>query len=105
MNNFHGVLQSPTSQEQPLKITFQIDSGRVRLFSDRRRIGSWDMENVHVRRESIFRFLVRVDDDDATYSFTPDDPSGFAASIDVEIDLADTKPRFGLAERLRQVAG
>lgn len=108
MQNFQGTLQPTSGRDVPLQITFQIDAeaSRVRILSDRRRIGSWDAEDIHVKRESIFRFLIRVDEDDQTFAFSPDDPSGFAQAIPVEIDLAEApKPRFGLAERLRQAAG
>ena len=103
MQTFHGMLQATADRALPLKISFQIDDGRIRMWSDRHRIGSWSADQVHVQRESIFRFLVAIDDE--AYAFSPEDPSGFAAAVDIEIDLTTAgRPRFGLADRLRQVA-
>ena len=103
MQTFQGTLQTTESRELPLRVSFQVDEGRIRMWSDRHRIGSWEANDVHIRRESIFRFLVNIEDD--VYAFTPEDPSGFAQAVKVEIDLTTTpKPRFGLAERLRQAA-
>ena len=103
MQTFHGTLQGPRSEDLPLDVTFQIDEGRVRMWSARNRIGSWSSEEVVIRRETIFRFLLTIEDD--VYSFNPQDPSGFADAVDIVIDLtADKGSRFGLAERLRKVA-
>lgn len=104
MQTFAGTLQSTARGETPLNVSFQIDANRVRLWSDRHRIGSWNVEQVKVNRESIFRFLLTVDDEH--YMFSPQDPSGFASALDVEIDLtAAERPRFGLADRIRRAAG
>lgn len=102
MQTFKGTLQA-TGSRDPLLITLQVDDGRIRMWSDRHRIGSWDASEVHIRRDTIFRFLLTIEEE--IYTFTPEDPSGFAGSVDLEIDLtAVEKPRFGLAERLRQAA-
>lgn len=102
MQTFHGTLQATSDRALPLNISFQIDDGRIRMWSDRHRIGSWASDEVHVKRESIFRFLLNIDEE--VYAFAPEDPSGFAAAVDVEIDLTTaTRSRFGLADRLRQV--
>lgn len=103
MQTFQGTLQAASGRELPLKISFQIDEGRIRIWSERHRIGSWESDQVDVKRETIFRFLVTIEED--VYAFAPEDPSGFAQAMDVEIDLTATpRPRFGLADRLRQVA-
>jgi hypothetical protein len=103
VQTFQGTLQATSDRVLPLKVTFQVDDGRIRMWSDRNRIGSWAADQVHIRRESIFRFLVTIDEEE--YAFTPEDPVGFAGSVNVEIDLTSgTRSRFGLADRLRQVA-
>lgn len=103
MQTFQGMLQATSDRALPLQVSFQIDDGRIRMWSDRHRIGSWASDDVHVKRDSLFRFLVDIDDE--IYAFTPEDPSGFASAVNVEIDLtANARPRFGLADRLRQVA-
>lgn len=103
MQTFQGSLQSTDPGESPpLNVSLQFDRDRIRMWSDRRRIGSWDAADVKVQRESIFRFLVEIDGE--SYRFIPDDPGGFSDSVEVEIDLtAAEKPRFGLAERIRRV--
>jgi hypothetical protein len=104
LENFHGTIQSLNGREVPLRITLQYDGERVRMWSDRNRIGSWSLDQVKVKRDTIFRFRLEVDDE--SYLFCPDDPSGFARSVEVEIDLTTPrKARFGLAERIRQVEG
>lgn len=103
MKTYKGSLQSQTSREVPLLVTLQVDGERIRMWSDRHRIGSWDARDVHIQRETIFRFLITIDDE--AYHFTPEDPSGFADGVTLEIDLSSTeKPRFGLAERIREAA-
>lgn len=104
MENFHGTIQSPNGRDVPLRITLQYDGDRVRMWSDRNRIGSWGLDQVNVKRDTIFRFLLEIDEEE--YVFCPDDPSGFATSVDVEVDLTTSrKTRFGLAERIRQLEG
>ncbi len=103
MQKFQGILQPISGQDEPLRVTLQVDDGRIRMWSDRQRIGSWDAADVHVRRESIFRFSLTIEGE--ALAFNPDDPSGFATGVDLEIDLTTgDRPRFGLADRLRQVA-
>lgn len=101
MQTFQGTLQSTVTGETPLTVSIQFDGGRIRMWSDRHRIGSWEVSEVRVERESIFRFVLHIDDE--SYRFTPDDPGAFVGSVDVEIDLTSAeRPRFGLAERIRQ---
>lgn len=101
MTTFPGTLHSTTPGETPLMVSLQFDGNRIRMWSDRLRIGSWEASDVRIRRESIFRFLLLIGEDE--YRFSPEDPSGFTESVDVEIDLTTTeRPRFGLADRLRQ---
>lgn len=103
MQNFRGTLQSRSNGETPLTVNLQFDGDRVRMWSDRHRIGSWGSDEVRIERESIFRFLLSIDEEQ--YAFTPEDPSGFAESVDIEIDLTSgDRPRFGLAERIREAA-
>lgn len=101
MQTFQGTLQSTVTGESPLSVSLQFDNGRVRMWSDRHRIGSWESAEVRIERESIFRFVLHVDGE--SYRFMPDDPGAFVDSVDVEIDLTKSeRPRFGLAERIRQ---
>lgn len=101
--SFKGSLQSLDGDEPPIYVTIQLDPPRIRMWSDRHRMGSWEVDDVHFERQTIFRFVIGVDGE--SYSFTPDDPSGFASAVNVEIDLTRAdKPRFGLAERLKQAA-
>lgn len=101
MHTFHGSLQSTVTGEAPLNVSLQFDGDRIRMWSDRHRIGSWGAAEVRIQRETIFRFVLDIDGE--SYRFTPDDPGTFAQSVNVEIDLTTTeKPRFGLAERIRQ---
>ncbi len=102
MQTFHGTLQSTSSADVPLVVSIQFDNGRIRMWSDRRRIGSWDASDVQITRESIFRFVIKIDDEE--YRFSPDDPTEFVNHVDVAIDLtAVEKPRFGLAQRIREM--
>lgn len=103
MQTFSGTLQSTSNHESPLTMTLQIDGDRIRMWSDRRRIGSWSTADVVVERHSIFRFLLSIDEE--VYQFTPDDPSGFAEAVDLVVDLTKVdRPRFGLAARIRDAA-
>lgn len=101
MQTFHGTLHSTVTGEAPLSVSLQFDGDRIRMWSDRHRIGSWDSGDVEIQRESIFRFVLAIDGE--SYRFMPRDPGEFAESVHVEIDLTQSeKPRFGLAERIRQ---
>lgn len=103
MQKFQGILQPIGGRDEALRVTLQVDDGRIRMWSDRQRIGSWDAGDVHIRRESIFRFLLTIEGE--ALAFNPEDPSGFSTGVDLEIDLtAGDRPRFGLADRLRQAA-
>ncbi len=103
MQTFQGSLQSTTSREAPLTVSLQVDGERIRMWSDRHRIGSWDKDQVKIRRESVFRFSLEIDGE--KYVFTPEDPGALSNSVDIEVDLtALEKPRFGLAARIRQAA-
>lgn len=102
MQTFHGTLQSKSTADAPLTVSVQFDNGRVRMWSDRHRIGSWDAADVKITRESIFRFVLQIDDE--AYRFSPDDPTEFSNHVDVVIDLTTAeKPRFGLAQRIREM--
>lgn len=101
MQTFQGSLQSTNTGESPLSVSIQFDGDRIRMWSDRHRIGSWDAADVRIQRESIFRFMLHIDEE--SYRFIPDDPGGFVDAVDVEVDLTTAeRPRFGLAERIRQ---
>lgn len=98
MSTFLGILQS--TADGPATASVQLDGERLRMWSDRHRMGSWDRAEVEVRRVSIFRFEMATPDH--TYSFSPDDPAGFSDAVGAEIDLTTAgKSRFGLADRIR----
>src|SRR5690606_23155736 len=100
MQTYQGILQAAASGDAPLTVTVQFDGDRVRMWSDRRRIDSWDLSTVKVQRETIFRFLMTIDEE--SYRFPPEDHTVSAEQINIEIDLtAEDKPRFGLADRIR----
>jgi hypothetical protein len=99
MTIFSGQLQR--ENEEPLRVHLQIDEDRCRIWTDRRRLGSWQLNDVHTERASVFRFILHLDGADV--SFTPDDPSGFSDAMGAVIDLRPARSRFGLAERLRAV--
>jgi hypothetical protein len=73
MQTFKGTLQSTTSRDAPLLVSLQVDGDRIRMWSDRHRIGSWDKHEVKIRRDTIFRFSIEIDEE--IYLFTPEDPA------------------------------
>jgi hypothetical protein len=98
MSVFVGQLYR--NDEPPIRASVQIEDGRVRIWTDRRRLVSWDQAQVTCERTSVFRF--QLSDGYATYDFQPGDPAGFSDSIGAVVDLRAPKSRFGLAERIRQ---
>jgi len=98
MSVFGGQLHR--SDEPPINGTVQIEDGRVRVWTDRRRVVSWDQKDVKCERTSVFRFS--LSDGEATYDFQPADPAGFSDAIGAVVDLRAPKTRFGLADRIRQ---
>lgn len=85
--------------DPPQRASIQIEDGRCRLWNDRRRIASWDLEDVHAERAGVFRFRIKAPD--MAFDFQPIDPSGFSDAIRAVVDLRATRSRFGLAERVR----
>jgi hypothetical protein len=98
MSVFHGLLQRGNSI--PERASVQFDDGRCRVWNDRRRIGSWEVDEVNTERVGVSRFQMRVGDID--FYFNPDDPAGFSEEAGAIVDLTAKTGRFGLAERLRQ---
>lgn len=98
MSIFGGQLNR--QDEAPIRGNVQIEDGRVRIFTERRRLVSWEQSQVRCERSSPFRF--DLTDGEATYEFHPIDPAAFSEAIGAVIDLRPPKSRFGLAERLRQ---
>ncbi len=88
------------SDEAPIRGNIQIEDGRVRIWTDRRRLVSWDQAQVRCERSSPFRF--DLTDGEATYEFHPVDPAAFSEAIGAVVDLRPPKTRFGLADRIRQ---
>jgi hypothetical protein len=98
MSVFGGQLHR--SDEAPMRGTVQIEDGRVRIWTDRRRLASWDQAQVRCERTSVFRFS--LSDGYVSYEFQPADPAGFSDAIGAVVDLRPPKSRFGLADRIRQ---
>ncbi|GIU92462.1 MAG: hypothetical protein KatS3mg011_1368 [Acidimicrobiia bacterium] len=97
MNSFRGRLQSHAEGEADY-VTVGIDDTHVRIWAENRRIGSWRVEDVKCERVTVFRFMLELDG--VPHTFVPDDPAGFASSLNTVVDLRP-KSRFGLAERVR----
>ena len=87
----------------PERAHVQIEDGRCRLFTDRRRLGSWDIAEIHAERVGVLRFQVTAGE--VGFAFQPTDPSGFSEAIGATVDLRSSKGRFGLAERVRAATG
>lgn len=98
MSEFYGQLNR--NAQSPIPGTVQIEHGRVRIWTDKRRLVSWDQDQVRCERSSVFQF--DLTDGEAVYEFHPKDPAGFSEAIGAVIDIRARKTRFGLAERLRQ---
>lgn len=98
MSVFHGQLQRGTAP--PERASIQFDDGRCRVWNERRRIGSWEVADVHTERTGVARFQVSIGEID--FYFTPDDPPGFSDEAGAVVDLRARTGRFGLADRIRQ---
>jgi hypothetical protein len=70
------------------------------MWTDHRRLGSWELAEMHVKRTSLVGFS--LDLDGLIHIFKPDDPHGFSDGVGNVIDLREPKSRFGLMDRLRQ---
>ena len=88
-----------SEQAAPERAHVQIEDGRCRLFTDRRRLGSWDLNEVQTERVGVLRFHVTAGE--FMFAFQPNDPSGFSNAIGATVDLRSSKSRFGLADRVR----
>lgn len=97
MRAFQGRLQSHAEGEAE-QVTIGVDQQHLRIWTDQRRIGSWNLDQVTCERVTVFRFL--LDLGGTLHTFVPDDPAGFADSLKTVVDLRP-KSRFGLAERVR----
>jgi len=95
---FAGQLQGE-SDHFPMPVVVQVDDGRLRMWSGRKRLGSWPLPEVTAERVSPFRFRLVIENQ--RFSFNPEDPTGFSEAVGVVVDLR-TGTRFGLAARLRQ---
>lgn len=101
MSVFHGLLQRGSSV--PERASVQFDDGRCRVWNDRRRIGSWETEEVHTERVGVSRFQMKAGD--IEFFFSPDDPAGFSEEAGAVVDLRTKTGRFGLAQRIREATG
>ena len=95
---FPGQLQGE-GETTYMPVVIQVDEGRLRMWSGRKRFGSWALLEITAERLTPFRFGLRIED--VTFTFIPDDPGGFSTAVSAIIDLR-THKRFGLAERIRQ---
>ncbi len=98
MQSFTGRL-SPHDGGDAIAATFHIDGHWLRLMQGNRRVGAWALEDVLVERLTVFRFTVTLDA--VKHTFAPDDPAGFANTVNVVVDLRPAS-RFGLGERVRK---
>ena len=102
MATYDGQLYK-TEDTPPERAHVQIEDGRCRLFTDRRRMGSWDLSEVRAERSGVLRFHVTAGE--FTFIYQPNDPTGFSEAIGATVDLRTSKSRFGLADRVRAVTG
>jgi len=103
MATFDGQLYKG-ADAPPERAHVQIEDGRCRLFTDRRRLGSWDMNEIHAERMGVLRFQVSAGE--FKFTFQPTDPRGFSDAIGASVDLrSSSKGRFGLADRVRAATG
>jgi hypothetical protein len=98
MKNFTGRV-SPHDGGDAHSATIMIDGQWLRMMEGNRRVGAWSLDDVVVERVTVFRFNITLDG--VTSTFAPDDPAGFAGSVDVVVDLRPAS-RFGLGERVRK---
>ena len=90
-------------QVPPERAHVQIEDGRCRLFTPRRRLGSWDLRDVRAERTGVLKFQVTAGE--FSFAFHPNDPGGFSDAIGATVDLRASKGRFGLADRVRAATG
>ena len=95
---FPGQLQGEGDATY-MPVVIQVDEGRLRMWSGRKRLGSWALHEITAERLTPFRFGMRIED--ASFTFIPDDPGGFSVAVSAIVDLRAHR-RFGLAERIRQ---
>ncbi len=98
MRNFTGRM-SPHDGGDAHSATIMIDGQWFRLMEGNRRVGAWSLDDVLVERVTVFRFNITLDG--VANTFAPDDPAGFAESVNVVVDLRPAS-RFGLGERVRK---
>ena len=98
MHSYTGRM-SPHDGSDSHTATILMDGQWLRMMSGNRRVGAWALGDVVIERVTVFRFHVTLDG--AKYTFAPDDPAGFAATMPVVIDLRPAS-RFGLGERVRK---
>ena len=98
MKTFKGRM-TPHDSADSFIATILIDGQWLRMMQGNRRVGAWALDDVRIERVTVFRYDITLDG--ATQTFSPDDPMGFADSVDVIVDLRP-KSRFGLGERVRK---
>ena len=98
MKTFTGQM-SPHDSGDSYDATVLLDGQWLRIMQGHRRLGAWAIEDVAVERLTVFRFHITFDGE--KHTFAPDDPSGFAETINVVVDLRP-KTRFGLGDRVRK---
>jgi hypothetical protein len=102
MATFDGQLNKG-EDTSPERAHVQIEDGRCRLFTDRRRLGSWDLTEIQAERVGVLRFHITAGE--YSFSFQPNDPTGFSDAIGATVDLRSARSRFGLADRVRAATG
>lgn len=98
MQTFTGQM-SPHNSGDSYDATVLIDGQWLRVMHGHRRLGAWALPDVTIERMTVFRFHMTFEN--VKHTFAPDDPAGFAQSVDIVVDLRP-KTRFGLGDRVRK---
>ncbi len=101
MTVYRGAVQFADGSA-PASVDIQIEEDRIRMWSGRKRIGSWALSDVSCRRVTPFRFVLEIDGEKIT--FTPEEPANFSDAVGAYADLRP-RSRFGLADKLREATG
>jgi hypothetical protein len=82
----------------PVTASILVDGEWVRIVAGHRRLGAWPLNQVACERVTVFRFLLRLENEE--FTFAPDDPRGFSEAMGAVVDLRP-RARFGLGDRVK----
>ena len=97
MRTFKGGFVAHAGGE-PVTATVHVDGELVRIVAGHRRLGAWPLHQVACERVTVFRFMLRLENEE--FTFAPDDPRAFSDAMGAVIDLRP-KARFGLGDRVK----